>query len=564
MNSKLKFCTYIFFFRFLSILGLQGKITLRNLDNSPGLIPVKLGTAKVTEYTHTLLHYYDLNSIIMEINRLRNQSISLKQLIGVNKDYTADTANHLKILGFIENRVENKLKEILPQPPRIKRGLIDGLGSIFKSITGNLDANDGERYNQLILQLQQNQNKLASNIHEQNSLSLALIDKFNSTIQQISHNEILLERKIRDIAYMVIESLSKDNLLFINDVINQIITMFESISSILQDIENSIAFTKLGVMHPSIMKTTDLYSELQKLRIATGNNNFPIELTLKNIPLFEKFINIEGYISNNKVTYILQIPITYAYNFEYYHLYSIPIFARSKSQFKAIIPRNKFLIRNELHYAFISDSCTKISSQLHICGKLDLYKNQEDNPCEIELLEMKKPLHCHQTEIQINELILNQLEPSNQWITVTPSKETLKLKCEDQEEIAQIIGTYLIQIPIGCQVITSRTTITNLQSISFGQPTIFPNLDVEIPSSTKRNISIHLGEVNLDKLHELKTQIIENHPDISYGTISHIPSVWTILIYILLLAIIMYAAYKKLPRRPQTPPQENQDVQLPR
>lgn len=35
-----------------------------------------------------------------------------------------------------------------------KRGLVDGLGSVFKFLTGNLDAADGERYEKIISKLQ--------------------------------------------------------------------------------------------------------------------------------------------------------------------------------------------------------------------------------------------------------------------------------------------------------------------------------------------------------------------------------------------------------------------------
>lgn len=292
----------------MGTFGSSQKISLRNLESNPGIIPLKLGTAKITKYTHTLIHYYDLNPIITEINRLQSQSTNLKNLIIEDKYYSIETSNYLKILTFAEEKVENKLLEILPQRQRVKRGLINGLGSIFKSITGNLDATDDERYENLIRELQQNQIKLASNIKNQNSLSIDLIDKFNKTIQQISHNEKLLEMRINQVSDRM---LHKETTLFIKDIMNQIITMYEMINSILQDIENSISFLKLQIMHPSIIKTKDLFNELKRLRKQIKKNQFPFELTLDNILLFEKIIKIDGYILNNKITYILYIPITY-------------------------------------------------------------------------------------------------------------------------------------------------------------------------------------------------------------------------------------------------------------
>src|SRR5688572_11442583 len=102
--------------------------------------------------------------------------------------------------------------------------------------------------------------------------------------------------------------------------------MLGIINSILQDIENSIVFTKLGIMHPSIINPTGLFNELQKLQLKITKEQFPLELTLKNLPLFEKLLNVESYILNNKLTYLIRIPVTYSQIFEHYRLYSAPVF----------------------------------------------------------------------------------------------------------------------------------------------------------------------------------------------------------------------------------------------
>lgn len=108
----------------MASLGLgQEKITLRNLENNPGMIPLKLGTAKVEEYTHTLIHFYDLNPIIVEINKLQLQTGALRESLDRNNEYAFDTANYLKILNFTEEKVTQKLTDILPYHQRVKGGL---------------------------------------------------------------------------------------------------------------------------------------------------------------------------------------------------------------------------------------------------------------------------------------------------------------------------------------------------------------------------------------------------------------------------------------------------------
>lgn len=218
-------------------------------------------------------------------------------------------------MKFTEKKVEDKLIEILPHPNRIKRGLINGLGSIFKSVTGNLDATDGERYETLIKDLQRSQDKLVKNIKIQNTLAISLIDKFNNTFQQIKHNEDLINAKLNQISTIVEGQAYRENSMFIKDVMIQIINMYEIIISILQDVENSISFAKLGTIHPSIIKTTDLLKLLKSIELVFKTERIPIEVNLENTVLFGKFIKIESYILNNKITYILQMPILLISNY---------------------------------------------------------------------------------------------------------------------------------------------------------------------------------------------------------------------------------------------------------
>jgi len=67
-----------FNFRLSRILGFEDKIAIKKLDNNPGIIPLKLGSASLEKYSHELIHLYDLNPIITEINKLINTSTTCK------------------------------------------------------------------------------------------------------------------------------------------------------------------------------------------------------------------------------------------------------------------------------------------------------------------------------------------------------------------------------------------------------------------------------------------------------------------------------------------------------
>ncbi|XP_074026075.1 uncharacterized protein [Leptinotarsa decemlineata] len=468
----------------------------------------------------------------------------------------------------METNVENKLIELIPHPMRNNRGIINGLGSIFKAISGNLDASDGERYEKLIQKLKQNQEKLSSNIIRQNSLAVSLIDKFNNTIQQINHNEKLIEIKINQISEIVKNKVYRENSDFIKDIINQLINMFEIINSILQDIENSISFAKIGMMHPSIMKTKDLLREITDVQNRLKKNQIPVEIRLENIMVIEKLIKVDCYLLNNKITYILRIPITHPIELNLHHLYSIHI--PNESHFKAIIPENKYLLKNELYYSFMGDPCMKVLPLFYICDPVELLEIGAKNPCEIQLMNIEDHAICQKMRLEINQPIFKRLEESNQWIGLLPTEETVRLKCHQQEEAIKVKGSYLVDIPNTCQISTNQEVIINYQQIDTqSQPILFPDSDIQEISREKFNLSLHLNNVNLDELHEIRTGFIENRPALQENSISYTPSAWTIIVYGILAVLLAYAIYKKIrdinPPSRRSPQEsiELQNIQLP-
>lgn len=526
---------------------------------------MKLGTAKLQQSSFTLIHYFDLNSLILEINKLNIKSNNLTLLINKNKNYTFDSINYLNILNVLQDRVHSELNQIIPRSERIKRGIINALGSVFKTISGNLDASDGERYDTLINNLQTNQKNLAENILKQNSLSLRVINKFNSTVKQILHNEKLLEFKINQIEQIVQGAVYRENSMFIKDALIQLINIYQIVDNILQDIENSIAFSKSRIFHSSIMKTEDLFNELINIQKIVGIDKMPLNVTFENILLYEKFIQVECYILHNRITYLLKIPLTFKETFDYFHLYSVPVYV--KGLFKVVIAKNKFLLKNKLHYTFQTNKCHDTRDQLFICDESDVREVKDQDSCAVQLLgEIQNLSQCYQIETKISHSFSKQLSSSNNWIYVTPFEEIMNLKCLQQEESVRVFGTYLLEVPVNCRVKTNNELIFNNQkSIKVKpQPFLFSDFYGNIDLLQSVNLSAHIDNINLDELYKLKSEIKDNKPQLVFEKVSAVPSAWTIGIYVLLSIVCIYVALKKW-KKP-TPQQREvplEDVRLP-
>lgn len=122
------------------------EIKLESLNDGPGLLPFKLGSMKLTTHLHTFIQYVKLDDIETNIHSLETQ------LLDCRNRMSNITYNLYEIqINYLANKLGNIVKQLHSlEPSRVKRGLMDGLGSMIKSLTGNLDHDDALKYNEAI------------------------------------------------------------------------------------------------------------------------------------------------------------------------------------------------------------------------------------------------------------------------------------------------------------------------------------------------------------------------------------------------------------------------------
>lgn len=545
-------------------LASRGKVEITNLENNIGNLPVKLGTAKLKEYSHNLIHYYDLKLLENEIRNLDNKSEKIRNIISQNSYYANESFNHFKIIDLVKSNAYAKLSEFIPQS-RQKRGLLNGVGTIFKSITGNLDANDGERYDNLIKQLHDNQIKITNNMKIQNSLSIKLIDEYKNYIRKINTNEKLLEDKINNVINLI--NKSDLDIIILKDTLARFINVYEVILSILQDIENSVSFAKLGIIHPSIIKPNDLLNELALLTKTYNPNQFPIEITSDNLDSIMKLLNLECFIYKGKITYIINIPISLEESFELFHLYPVPIPTAVEGQFAVILPRSKFIAKNRLDFSFLNEPCITLRQQQYFC-KPEMIESRQvhSNPCEIGIIDKGNTSTCKPVLLHPRSLLIERLENTNQWIFVIQHLQNVRFTCQEQDEVKVLKGTYLIEIPIGCQVISGTKKVTNRDFVkSTSQPVLFPRIDSHFGENFQKT-PVEIENIGLEDLSDLKLKFEASVPQVN-DIIDYNPSVLSLVITGLLVLGLLMFVFQRLrtkPTRGQQPEGfELSDVQLP-
>lgn len=170
--------------------------------------------------------------------------------------------------------------------------------------------------------------------------------------------------------------------------------------------------------------------------------------------------------------------------------------------------------------------------------------------------------------IVINHPFFERLEETD-WITIFPFKDTITLNCQNQEEVIEVTGTYLINIPLDCWLKSSQIKILNKNDTEIpGQPILYPALKFDTSYAPTSTTSIKLQEIKLDDLKEIKSKLADNDPELNFQEIYSRPSVWTIIIYCLLILIGGAIVGKKLHSQWMQPTEDHPidlaSVQLPR
>ncbi|KAG6451036.1 hypothetical protein O3G_MSEX006906 [Manduca sexta] len=251
-----------------AVLWITGVVAvIEPIDNHNGILVIKEAIA---------YHQVDSFSLVVSYNASQLRDIYVQ----ITRDYMtfklAQTRitfykNSLVIRNQIEyliDKIESKLVYLGSSTiglgrtfiPRIRRGLINGLGSIIKVITGNLDQENAIKIDYQIQEIK----KLA--IHKQ-SQTLGIMTDFikenNAKLNIINKNQKELNQAIKDLSK---QNLGLENEMHVINMYNQIEICLQQVYDRVELLENAITFAHLGQLHPSIVDPSFLVAELMKIQ----------------------------------------------------------------------------------------------------------------------------------------------------------------------------------------------------------------------------------------------------------------------------------------------------------
>lgn len=475
------------------------EIRLESLDEGPGLLPFNLGQARLITHYHTFLQYIELTDIE---NRLESVTTQL-DYFQTKLDNRTFVLYELQInhLSYKLAKIRSQLKTL--EPNRSKRGLVDGIGSIIKSITGNLDHTDAQTYNNAIRLLETNNDKILSELNEHISLNKVWMSRYSDVLSKLESNQ---ERINSTLGLLLDEKASAAS-----DLIRY--AKFAQLLSIISDntddlfleitrIEDTLAFIRASSTHHSMLSIDNLINMTNRLKSIYGSD----QLLDADLREYYTIIKPGYYYTDNRIVIIFKFPIISIDKFELYRLAIVP-----NKYMYTFIPPYPYTATNGKVFKYIEAECPKFN-QYHLCEEGVNHQPTRGHLDCIQGLIFNQSLEksCLPTKLTLTKEAMEQLD-DRRYTLIFPQPTRTELQCERREFIS-LHGSYLATIPQKCLLRTDQFTITNTNDRIRGQPMKITEIPMNLNITEQPIPHLQLNSVHLKSLHEIEDKILMQHP----------------------------------------------------
>lgn len=507
---------------------------IKNITNNPGLLASQLGASKIIEGYHTLTHYYELGELKDKTNRLKEIYLEISETIATDRTAHETSQSLFSTFNSTLSVVENKIDDLLiPLSSRQKRGLINGLGSTIKFITGNLDSQDEERYDNIISLLQNKQQDLQTQISAQYSINESIQRNFNKTIETVNFNnkEIRKELEFWKNQTRKWTSQSKFSIFETRSILQHCLITLNYLLNTIQDIENSLVACRSGTLHPSVINPHLLFQELSKLSKFYGTKF--LDFNGRNLFEIQSYIKVKCYVSVSEIVYFLDIPIVESTDYVMYHLEPLPTLANQ--EYVTIIPELKYFLKSESKIVPLTQRCP--IGHIQLCPN---YLVSLTTPkCEINFLASESTSDCKFIKLITNENFIKPMLEINRYLLFFPKGDSISISQAQSTETKTLFGTYLAHP--GKQLIQYKNKTLFAPHNEFaGKPLIIGDFNLKLRPDQEPHRELMLKELDLESISLPDVRHIQTFEFASLAQ----PSVWTIIIYLLLITIISYTSIK--------------------
>jgi len=343
-----------------------------------------------------------------------------------------------------------------------RRGLINGLGSIAKTLFGTMDADDEQLINEQLM--------LLHNTNEATQHALKnQIKVINSTIAHVGNLEDTIEQNEKTLMELIKQIQST---IVIHNRRNDLDEHFTIIDAMISDLTRDAAETleylmyiKQGSLHPKLTPIENIISNLKEAAAGLPEGlYFPFTCQKQEWLSIEKVTTITAYCDKENIYSILKFPLATLPTYEILHAIPLPVYDH-EDVFTAIEIRNHWIaVDSDRHtYITLSDedfqNCIKIHSE-YLCAQNFITHRINNNAiCELKMyLHSENHPQCNSIHTTATGVIW--VKAKNSWLYSAPTEESIIIQCKNYPEEKRVIKhTGKITLEGDCKIITNNAII---------------------------------------------------------------------------------------------------------
>ena len=327
----------------LSMAGTKGEcgFHVEEFEESPGLFYVSRGSVNLYSTTWKTLIYVNLEEENIEIDSLRAYMSHVDKLCN-----SMDIRNWTGCTQF-RSSVSNRFRHlensawILTDVIGFKngesmwrRGLLNFVGEISKVLFGTMDENDVQYYDEHIRHFERNSEDTTELLKQQAYLIKSTLGALNITLVDVTHNDKLVKQGLVDIQ-TYLDSLSSETAekltifgakFMIEEHITQVTNALTLLQRNVDLLLDSILHAQAGKVQPQLVPPKLLLQSPRECQASFPRDTIlPFAPNADSASLMYKVCDVQVYIQNGKLSYVVSIPLIDKGQFKAYYLVPIPI-----------------------------------------------------------------------------------------------------------------------------------------------------------------------------------------------------------------------------------------------
>lgn len=459
---------------------------MEKFTTSPGIYFEKIGRMHPVEAHWKLVIKTDTTSLearLDQVTKSVKRTEDMCNALIINKN----TCNGFqKIMEKGHNKIQkliNKIQTVYKTPSDKRRGLIDGLGTVAKTLFGTMDANDEKLINE---QLSLLHNSNAATKHALKS-QLKVI---NSTITHVENLEKTIEQNENTLLNLL-EKIQNQGIIHNrrHDLDEHFTLVNAIINDLLQDTTETLeyfTYIQVGILHPKLTPVESIIANLREAAVTWPQGlYFPFNLQSQEWLNIEKITSISAYSDETNIYSILRFPLASLPNYEVLRVIPLPVYDHDDI-FASIDSNTNWLAIDKERQYYITltnqdlQECVKIKSE-YICEpNYAISKVNLDSICEIQMYSHNRDKKCNMKYEETKNVIW--IKAKNSWLYSTSKREEIIIQCKDYPEFKDtIINTGKLTLKENCKVITANTIIRSQKTVYIKSiQTYLPNLNISL------------------------------------------------------------------------------------